>query len=285
MKLSIIVLNWNGQELLRQTLTSIYDTVRNSDFEVIVVDNHSTDDSEAMVRGDFPKVKLIVNEENYGFAKGNNIGLKQASGDYLMLLNNDVIVQAGAIEILVDYLNSHPDVAMVGPRLLNRDGSFQHACRRALPTPANSFYHLFGLTKIFKNNAAINQYKKLNQAENITTPTEAISGAAMMLRRSVYEKIGGLDEQFFMYGEDLDYCKRVTESCGPIVYVSEAKIVHLGGESAGKCRYQSLLNFYDAMWLYYKKYFFKKHNLLFNGVIWSGIKLKLFLASLFNFFR
>ena len=150
-KLSIIFVNWNTRDLTRDALTSVYKETRGINIEVIVVDNNSGDGSVEMIKNEFPQVVLIENKDNLGFGKANNQGLKIAQGDYLMFLNTDVVVLDGAINRLVSYLDEHADVMMVGPRLLNKDLTFQHACRRNLPNPISSLFHLFGLTKIFKN--------------------------------------------------------------------------------------------------------------------------------------
>lgn len=285
MKLSVILVNWNTSDLTRNALVSVFKEIKNIDFEVIVVDNNSADSSVEMIKKEFPQVVLIENKDNRGFGKANNQGLKIAKGDYLMFLNTDVIVLDGALNKLVNYLDQHLDVMMVGPRLLNKDLTFQHACRRTLPNPLNSFFHLFGLTKIFKNNKFVNQYKQYNSDPEITAPTEALSGAAMLFRRQVYQEIGGFDEVFFMYGEDLDFCKRVLDKGWKTVYVSEAKIIHFGGQSSGKRRTKSLLNFYEAMWLYYKKHFYKKYGILIGSIVWLGIKFRLALALSVNSFK
>lgn len=282
MKLSIILVNWNTCDLTKQALTSVFKETSGIDFEVIVVDNNSEDGSMEMIKNEFPQVRIIENKENLGFGKANNQGLKIAKGDYLMFLNTDVIVLDGAINKLVDYLDGHADVMMVGPMLLNRDMTFQHACRRMLPNPVNSFFHLFGLTKIFKNNKFVNEYKQYAADPEVTGPTEALSGAAMMFRRRVFVEIGGFDESFFMYGEDLDFCKRVLDKNWKTVYVSEARIIHFGGQSSGKRKVKSLINFYEAMWLYYKKYF--KYNVLINLFVWLGIKSRMVLALSKNIF-
>jgi len=276
MKLSIILINWKTRDLTRNALASIYKETAGFDFEIVVVDNNSADGSVEMIKKEFPQVVLIENKDNRGFGKANNQGLKIAQGDYLMFLNTDVVVLDGALNKLVNYLDEHTDVMMVGPRLLNKDLTFQHACRRMLPNPLNSFFHLFGLTKIFKNNKFINDYKRYAADPEVTGHTQALSGAAMMFRRQAYNEIGGFDERFFMYGEDLDFCKRVLDKGWKTVYVSEAKIIHFGGQSSGKRKTKSLINFYEAMWLYYKKHF--KYNFLINLAVWLGIKLKMALA-------
>ena len=209
--------------------------------------------------------------------------MKMAKGEYLFLLNSDTIVQENAIKILVEYLDHNKDTMMVGPRLLNADFTFQHACRRKLPTPLNSFYHLFGLVHVFKKNKIINSYKKYTDDPDVTETIEALSGAAMMFRREVFESIGGFDEKFFMYGEDLDFCKRVYDKGWKTVYVSDSKIVHLGGGSSKKRRTKSLINFYDSMWIYYNKHYKMSNNFFLNFMVFYAINLKKTFALILNF--
>lgn len=285
MKLSIILVNWKTPDLTKNALVSVYKETGGFDFEVIVVDNNSQDGSVEMIKKEFPQVVLIINTDNLGFGKANNQGLKIAQGDYLMFLNTDVVVLDGALNKLVNFLDQHPSVMMVGPRLLNKDLTFQHACRRNLPNPINSFFHLFGLTKFFKNSKLANEYKQYASDPEVTGPTQALSGAAMMFRRQVYSTIGGFDEIFFMYGEDLDFCKRVLDKGWQTVYVSDAKIIHFGGQSSGKRRVKSLLNFYEAMWLYYKKHFYEKYNAVFHFFVWLGIKIKMLTALIANYLK
>lgn len=285
MKLSIILVNWNTKDLTRDAIISIFDQTKNIEFEVIVIDNNSSDNSVEMIKKEFPQIILIENKENRGFGRANNQGLAIARGEYIMFLNTDVKVLDGAINILVDYLDMSPSVMMVGPRLLNTDMSFQHACRRNLPNPLNSFFHLFGLVKIFKHSQVINSYKQFTADPEVTGPVEAISGAAMLFRRQVYEEIGGFDERFFMYGEDLDFCKRIFDKGWGVVYVSSAKIIHFGGQSSKKRKVQSLRNFYEAMWIYYKKHFAPKQFFLVNVAVWLAIKIKLFIAVMINYLK
>ncbi|KKR35501.1 MAG: hypothetical protein UT67_C0001G0006 [Candidatus Magasanikbacteria bacterium GW2011_GWA2_40_10] len=266
--------------MTRNALLSIYKETPGKDFEIIVVDNNSADNSVEMIKKEFTQVILIENKDNRGFGKANNQALKIAQGDYIMFLNTDVVVLDGALNKLINYLDEHADVMMVGPRLLNKDLTFQHACRRTLPNPMNSFFHLFGLTKIFRNSKFINKYKQYAVDPEVTGPTEALSGAATMFRRRVYDEIGGFDERFFMYGEDLDFCKMVLDKGWKTVYVSGARIIHFGGQSSGKRKVKSLLNFYDAMWLYYKKHF--KYNFLIDLTVWLGIKFRMIAALIMN---
>jgi len=278
--LSIIIVNWNTVDLLKDCLESIFSKKYKFSYEVIVSDNGSADDSVKMVETSFPRVRILKNNVNLGFAKGNNVAMSEAKGKYFLLLNSDTIVLDKAFDIMVDYLNKNSQVMMVGPRVLNKDGSFQSACRRSLPNPKNSMIYLFGLSKILKKDAYKNSYKDITDEEEI----EAISGSVMMFRREVFDVNGGLDEDFFMYGEDLDFCKRVIDKGWKIVYLNNAEIIHLGGASSKKRKISSLLNFYEAMWIYYCKHFYKDNNGLFNMLVWIGIKLKLLLALIKNFY-
>lgn len=285
MKLSVIIVNWNTVDLTVQAIRSVFDQTSNFAYEVVVIDNHSSDNSVEKIKKIFPQVIILENKENFGFGRANNQGMKIAKGEYLFLLNSDTVVLDGAINKLVQYLDTNRDVMMVGPRLLNADKTFQHACRRNLPTPMSAFYHLFGFVKFFKKNKVVNFYKKYSDDPECTEPVQAISGAAMMFRKEVYEKIGGFDEHFFMYGEDLDFCKRIYDNSWKTVYVSTAKIIHFGGSSSSKRRIKSLINFYDAMWLYYKKHFVKNKNVFLTGIVWSGIKLRMCVALVLNNFK
>lgn len=273
MKLSVIIVNWNTSDLLKQTVHSVALAIDGIKAEIIVIDNASSDASVSMIKRDFPSVICIENEKNEGFSKANNQGLAQASGEYLCLLNSDTIVEPDAFKKLIHFLDEHPSVGMAGPKLLNQDGSFQYASRRSLPTPQNAFVYLFGFKKILRG-LITREYKRENENPDQESQTEAISGAAMIFRESVYKKIGGLDERFFMYGEDLDFCKRVADGGFKIWYVPSARIVHIGGQSSKKRSRASRKNFYDAMWLYYKKHFSSRRCWLYNALIYIGIKTR-----------
>lgn len=265
MKLSIILVNWNTKDILKQTILSILNETKSIDYEIIVVDNNSRDGSVEMIKKDFPSVVLIENKVNKGFAGGNNAALKIARGEYLMLLNSDTIVLNQALEKLVKFLDENKDVMMIGPKLVGKGGEFQEVCRKNLPNIKNSFLYLFGI-----KNKRENSYRtKTNPDES--GYWESISGATMMIRREVYEKIGGLDERYFMYAEDIDYCKRVFDMGWKTYYLSSASIVHLGGESSKQRSTKSLYYFYKTMWQYYKKHLYKENNIIINYIVFLGI--------------
>ncbi len=282
MKLSIVIVNWKTKELTAAAIASVFEQTKALLFEVILIDNNSADGSVEALRSQFPQIIIVENATNLGFGKANNQGMRLAKGQYIMLLNSDTVVLDRALEKMVAYLEEHSDVMMIGPKVLNADHTFQHACRRMLPTPLSSFYHLFGLVKIFRKSARVNAYKGYNREPNVTEPVEALSGAAMMFRREVFEATGGFDERFFMYGEDLDFSKQVFDRGWKTMFVHTAEIIHYGGASSKKRRTKSIVNFYDAMWLYYDKHWGTKHNVFLKAAVWSGIKTRLGLALLQN---
>jgi GT2 family glycosyltransferase len=281
-KLSIIIVNWNTCNLTKQTIESVYRETSGIDFEIILTDNASSDDSVEVIKKEFPQVILIENKENLGFGKANNQGMRIALGKYIMLLNSDTVVLSQAITRLTSYLDEHEDITMLGPKLLNEDRTFQYSCRRNLPNPMNSFFHLFGLAKLFPKSKMFTDYKRFAYDSNRTEPVEAISGAAMFFRRGVFDTMGGFDEQFFMYGEDLDFCKRVQDKGWKTMFVHDAEIIHFGGQSSKKRRKQSLVNFYDAMWIYYKKHFYSTYPKAISMFVYLGIGLRKNIALFCN---
>lgn len=225
--LSIIIVSFNTQELLKKCLMSLMVNGKwlmvNS--EVIVVDNASKDSSSEMVKKEFPKVKLIVNEHNLGFATANDQGIKASKGEGVFLLNSDTEVKPGALEKLVEFIQIHSEVGVVGARLLNPDGSIQ-----------SSVYHFPTIWRAIKEYwlGQKGEYDKYAPAENEPMEVEAVTGAAMLIPRRTIEKIGLLDERYFMYFEDLDYCQRVKQAGLKVYYLPEAEILHRHGQSASK---------------------------------------------------
>jgi len=253
--LSIIIVNYNVKEFLQNLLTSLFKAVANLTSEIIIVDNGSDDGSVEMLRDKFPQITLIANKENLGFSKANNLGLKIAKGKFLLLLNPDTIVQEDTFEKLIKFFNQQQDAGMTGCKILNPDGTLQLACRRSFPGPWTSFCKVSGLSALFPNSRLFARYNLTFMDENQSYEVDAISGSFMMVRREVFEKIGGLDEQFFMYGEDLDWCYRVQKSGWRVYYVHETTIIHYKGESTKRSSLDETKFFYHAMHLFVKKHF------------------------------
>ena len=229
--LSIIIVNWNVRELLQRALASVYASWDGKPgLEIIVVDNASHDDSVAMVYTDFPEAVVIANTENRGFPGGNNQGLAAATGEFLLLLNPDTEIIADALPRMAAYLQAHPDVGMVGPQLLNPDGSVQSS-RRRFPTLPVLFLESTWLDKLAPRKL-LHYYYAQEQPDEVMQDVDWITGAAMLTRREVFAQVGGMDEGFFMYSEELDWCRRIRKAGWRVVYFPEARIVHHEGKSS-----------------------------------------------------
>ena len=271
MKLSVIIVNYNVKYFLEQCLNSLEQAAKGISHEVIVVDNASTDASTEYITARFPNVKWMACKENNGFSKGNNIAFAQAKGEYLLMLNPDTIVTKEAIEGCVSFMDSHADAGACGVYMLRTDGSFAPESRRALPTPFVAFCKMSGLSRLFPKSRKFGRYYMQYLDKNKVNPIEIISGAYMMLRRSTIEKTGALDEDFFMYGEDIDLSYRILKQ-GYTNYFLPVKILHYKGESTNKSSYRYVHTFYRAMQLFFKKHYSHYSFLVslpINLAIWS----------------
>lgn len=253
---SVTICSWNTKEDLRRCLASLMEQ-EGVNLEVIVVDNASEDGSPEMVESEFPEAILIRNQTNVGFGAGHNLAFAQASGEVLMPLNSDAIVHPGCLRILVDFLRSDPTVGIAAPKLLNPDGSLQYSCRR-FPTPAAAVFRNTFLGKLFPKNRFAREYLMTDWDHSQPRDVDWVSGAAFGLRRSVYEQIGGFDERFFMYLEDVDLCKRVHEAGYRVVYVPDAVVTHKIGASTDRVANRMIRQFHRSMLLYYKKHHISK---------------------------
>ncbi len=283
MDISIIIVNYNVREFLNNALGSLYKAVQKFQSEIFVVDNASDDGSVELIQKNFPLVKLIANSNNAGFAKANNQALKQSSGKYILLINPDTIIQEDSINKLISFLEKNTHVGMAGCKILNPDGSLQLPCRRSFPAPWVAFTKTFGLSTLFPKSKLFARYNLTYLDENETYEVDAISGSFMMIRREVYEKIGGLDESFFMYGEDLDWCFRVSRAGWKVYYVPITSIIHYKGESTKRSNIDELRVFYNAMRLFVRKY--HTGSVLFEWFILSGIYVRKFAADFAKLMR
>jgi GT2 family glycosyltransferase len=272
---------------------------------VWVVDNASTDQSVALVRERFPQAHLIVSTHNGGFAYGNNLALQQIIAaaehgqhhdsndavsshthlppDYVLLLNNDTVVPEGALDGLVTYLETHDDVGVVGPQLLLPDGSLDLACRRSFPTPAVAFYRMVGLARLFPRSRRFGRYNLTYLDPDVETEVDAVVGACMLLRTSVIREVGLLDEQFFMYGEDLDWAYRIKQYGWRIVYYPAVHVLHYKRASSSRRAVASIRAFYQAMRIFHRKHFAATTPALLNRLIETGITIKEIVALGNNF--
>ena len=273
-RLSVIIVNYNVKEFLEQSLQAIRKASEPQETEVIIVDNHSVDHSVETIRKKFPWVRLITNDTNRGFAAASNQGIIASTGEYVLLLNPDTLVQEDTFSTMIEYLDSHPQVGVAGCKILNPDGSLQLACRRSFPSLQTALPKVLGLSKLFPGSKLFGRYNLTYLDENAEASVDAISGSFMMVRRAAIEEVGMLDESFFMYGEDLDWCYRFKEAGWDVRYVPDTKIIHYKGESSKLAPFDSYLEFYRAMILFVKKHFSTRWSFTFSLLIRGGILLR-----------
>ncbi len=276
----MVILNYNTCELLRNCLQSLRqqqgDDLR---FEVCVVDNASPDGSADTVAAEFPDVALIRNPHNNGYSAGNNLALRQygfpqqPQARYVMLLNPDTVVPEHALAQLVRFADQHADIGIVGPKLLLEDGTLDKACRRSFPTPAVSFYRLLGLSKLFPRSARFGRYNMTFLDIDAQADIDAVVGACMLVRGEAITQVGLLDEQFFMYGEDLDWCLRIKQAGYRVVYYPSVTVQHIkraASRTSAKAQYE----FQRAMWLFYKKHYQAKTARPIDALVKLGLALR-----------
>ncbi len=282
MKLSVIIVNYNVRYFLEQCLTSVFKAIQNIDAEVFVVDNISTDDSVEMVKEKFSQALLIENKENVGFSKANNQAIKIAKGEYILLLNPDTVVEEDAFEKCIKFMDDTPDAGGLGVKMIDGNGIFLPESKRGLPTPAVSFYKIFGLSVLFPKSKKFSKYHLGYLKENEINEIEVLSGAYMWMRKSVLDKIGYLDEAFFMYGEDIDLSYRIIQAGYKNYYYPKTRIIHYKGESTKKGSINYVFVFYNAMIIFSKKHFAKNAK-AFSFFINIAIYLRALLAIISRF--
>ncbi|MFT6715724.1 MAG: GT2 family glycosyltransferase [Saprospiraceae bacterium] len=278
MKLSVIIVNYNVQYFLEQCLHSVFDATKNVETEVFVVDNNSVDGSTAMVKLKFPQVKLIESKINTGFSKGNNIAIKESCGEYVLLLNPDTLVEEDTFEKVVDFMDKHPVGGGLGVKMVDGKGVFLPESKRSLPTPLVAFYKIFGLSNLFPKSKRFGRYHLGHLSNEENHEVEILSGAFMMLRKSVLDKVGLLDEQFFMYGEDVDLSYRIIKEGYKNYYCADTRIIHYKGESTKKSSVNYVFIFYNAMIIFAKKHFSNKNAAMFSFLIKIAIYLRASIA-------
>lgn len=282
MDLSILIVNYNTCQLTVDCLRSVFSSKTEYDYEVVVIDNHSKDKSVETIRELFPQVRLIVNGENTGFAKANNQGMAISKGRYILLLNSDTVVLKDTLQTMVAFMDNNPMTGASGCKVILPDGSLDKACKRGFPTPSASFYYAFGFSKLFPDKPRFNQYQLGYLDPDQEYPVDCLVGAFMLVRRETIEQIGGLDEAFFMYGEDIDWCYRIKEAGWGIHYYPRTQIIHYKGGSARRRPVKIIYEFHRAMILFHRKHYRKKYNIFVNGAVYLGVGLKMLLALLSN---
>ena len=268
MQLSIIILNYNVRYFLEQCVLSVENAIKNTDAEIIVIDNNSSDDSCAMMKLRFPNVKLIENKENLGFPKGNNIGVAQAKGEYICILNPDTVVAEDAFTKVLAFAKKQSHLGIVGVKLIDGTGNFLPESKRGIPTPWVAFTKITGLYKIFPKSRIFGKYYAQHLSENETGKVDILVGAFMVMKRNLYNEIGGFDENCFMYSDDIDLSYRVLKIGKSNYYFHGTSVIHYKGESTVKDG-TYMKRFQEAMNFFYKKHF--KVSFFFSVFMKIGI--------------
>lgn len=272
-RVAVVIVNWKTPELLARCLDSLKGDSGFDSFQVIVVDNNSGDSSVPMLKEKYGWVRLLENNANLGFSKGCNQAIVLASAEHVLLLNPDTVVVKDAISVMADYLTENKDVGAVGPKVLNPDGTLQLACRRAFPSLSASFFRLTYLSRLFPNHPAVSKYNMTFADPDKLLEVDALSGSCMMLRSQVIDQIGLLDEDIFMFGEDIDWCWRVKEAGYKVMYIPTASVYHIHGASSRKRPVGTTIDLHKGMQVFYRKHLAHKYwaplNLLVYAAIWT----------------
>jgi len=283
--LSIISVSYNTRELLRECLRSIFASRGDFTYEILVVDNRSSDGSPEMVGTEYPQVRVMISPVDGGYAYANNLGLRQSSGRYILLLNPDTVLPADALSQMLSFMEEHPEVGVAGPKLVRADGSLDLACRRSFPTPLVSFYQMTGLSRILPGSPRFGRYNLTYLDPDETAEVDSVVGAFMMVRRQAMEQAGLLDESFFMYGEDLDWAFRIKEKGWKIYYYPKVQVLHYKRESSKQRPLRTSFEFYRSMYIFYRKHYAANTFFLLNWLIVTGILLRGALAIVFALVR
>ncbi len=284
--LSICIVTYQTRSYLQACLHSIYQHPPDGNYEIIVVDNHSDDGTLEMLKDEFPEVGVIENAGNLGFTAPMNQALRKGEGKYLLQLNPDTLVHPQAFNSLIDFMESQPEVGICGPKVLNTDGTLQKPCRRGESRPWAVFTYFLGLSSIFPKSKLFGEYLMNYMDEDETHEVAGVSGSCMLIRREAINQIGYLDERFFAYQEDADYCFQARRSGWKIYYVPTAQITHYGGQGGSRVQpYRSIYEWHRSYWLYYRKNLAGDYFFLFNWFYYLAMLIKLAVTLFANLVR
>lgn len=274
MKLSVVIVNYNVKYFLEQCLRSVEIALKDIPSEIFVVDNASVDGSVEMVGEKFPEVKLIANHDNVGFSRANNQAIRKSEGEYILLLNPDTVVEENTFSESLSFMDTHPDAGALGVKMIDGKGNFLPESKRGLPTPWVAFYKIFGLASLFPKSPKFARYYMGHLSSEENNEVEVLAGAYMLMRKTALDKAGLLDEDFFMYGEDIDLSYRIIKAGFKNYYLADTSIIHYKGESTKKGSLNYVYVFYKAMAIFAKKHFSGTYARLFNLLITLAIYLR-----------
>jgi GT2 family glycosyltransferase len=284
LNISVCIVSYNVRDFIIQALHSINRALKDIAHEIIVVDNASVDGSVQAIEKMFPEIVVFANKKNIGFSAANNIALHRAKGKYIVLINPDTIVQEDTFGKLINFMEKTPKAGAVTCKILNPDGSFSIDSRHSIPTPMTAFWKLLGLNRLFPKSKIFGRYNLTFLDPEKSYCVDAISGSFMFIRRKTFEQVGYLDENFFMYCEDVDYCHRIAQSGWEIHYYPETSIVHYKGESTKKNNLDYIIAFNKSLYIFYKKYFHRKYVYPFKFLIMLGVVFRGIFVYLRNFY-
>jgi GT2 family glycosyltransferase len=270
-KVSIVIVNWKTPELLAKCLRSIEKDAGFSQFEIHVVDNASCDQSLSILAKDFPYVKARANQDNIGFSKACNQVIPETKGESILLLNPDTVIDDNAISKLWQFMESNPQVGAVGPKVLNDDGTLQLACRRSFPTVSAALFRLTYLSIIFPRHKLFSKYNMTYADPSACIEVDALSGACMMVRRQAIDQIGLLDEDIFMFGEDIDWCWRIKEASWQVYYLPQAVVYHTHGAASRLRPVGASIDLHKGMAVFYRKHLAIRYWAPFNALVYAAI--------------
>lgn len=273
MRLSVVFLSYNTRDLTRQALNSVLAAAEGLEAEIFVVDNASADGSADMIAAEFPQVKLVCNEANVGFSAGNNVALRQVTGEYALLINTDTIVRRDALHAMVEFLDAHPEAGACGCKILDPDGTLQLDSRRGFPTPLAAFCKMSGLSRLFPKHPLMARYHLTHLDPEQTAEIEVLSGSCMMVRKAAMDQVGLLDEDYFMYGEDIDWCYRLHQAGWKIYYLPTTAIIHFRGESGRGTPLKILYRKSRAMSIFVNKHMARRYRFFPLWLLQVGIAL------------
>lgn len=292
LEISIIIVNFKTYKKTKNTIESILGKEHGFEYEIILIDNNSNDNSIGFLENDFEKeikrgvVKIMKNDKNLGFSKANNQGIRIAQGKYILLLNSDTIVVDDVIEKSVKYMAGDSNIGVLSCRVELEDGKLDRPCKRGFPTPQASLYYMLKLDKFFPGSKRFGQYNLTYLSEWDANEVDCVVGAFMLIPRKVIDEVGMLDEDFFMYGEDIDWCYRIKNAGYKVVYNPNlGKIIHYKGASGKKRRFPTIYEFHRAMYLFYKKHYKSEYSFVITWMVYIGIFVKGSISLIANLFK
>ena len=285
MDLSVIIVNFNAGDYLRNCLNSVFTATQKIDNEVFVVDNNSSDGSAEMVRYEYPCVKLILNKINSGFSAANNQAINQSTGQFVLILNPDTIVESDTFMNCIEFMNTHTDAGALAIKMSDGEGNYLPESKRAFPSLLSAFFKISGGTYLFPKSKVLNRYYLPQIDQNETSITEVISGAFMFIRREALAISGLFDEDFFMFGEDIDLSYRLMQTGFKNYYFPEVRIIHFKGKCTPRDNYKDVFHFYNAMRIYVEKRAREGHFRSFRFIVIIAILFREMIAIFNRYLR